>query len=97
LRSGEFFDAEKHPEVVVTVTSAKPVGPNGLICQGTLEAAGHSQAIEFTAIVDDASAQAVTLRAEMAVDRTEFAMTWSPMGMAAKTVVARVVARFVRP
>jgi polyisoprenoid-binding protein YceI len=97
LRSGDFFDAENHPEVVVNVTEATPVGPTSLTCRGTLETAGHSERIEFRASVDDASADAVTLRAEIAVDRTEFAMTWSPMGMAAKTALARVVARFIRP
>ena len=39
---------------------------------------------------------AVTLRADLVVDRTVFDMTWSPMGMAAKEAAGTVVARFVR-
>jgi polyisoprenoid-binding protein YceI len=96
LRSADFFDVANHPNVVVTVT-AKPAGPATLACQGTLEAAGHARPIEFTAHVEDASAGAVTLRAEAAVDRTGFAMTWSPLGMASAMARATVVARFVRP
>ena len=96
LRSADFFDVENHPNVVVTVT-ARPAGPATLVCQGTLEAAGHARPIEFTAHVEDASAQAVTLRAETVVDRSGFAMTWSPLGTASAMARATVVARFVRP
>lgn len=57
----------------------------------------HVNPIEFTARVDEASAQSATLRAETVVDRTRFAMTWSPLGMASAIARATVVARFVRP
>jgi polyisoprenoid-binding protein YceI len=65
-------------------------------CTGTIKAAGHVRPIEFTAHVVDVSAQAITLRAEIVVDRTEFAMTWSPLGIASKVATANAVARFVR-
>ncbi len=97
LRSADFFDVEHHPRVVVTVTGATPAGPTALACQGSLEAAGHVQPVEFTAHLDDASAEKVILRAELVADRTRFAMTWSPLGMASAMVRATVVARFVRP
>lgn len=47
--------------------------------------------------VADASAETVVLRADLVVDRTRFAMTWSPLGMASAIARATVVARFVRP
>ena len=97
LRSADFFDVEHHPHVVVTVTGATPAGPAALACQGSLEAAGHIQPVEFTAHVDAASAETVIMRAELTVDRTRFAMTWSPLGMASAMVRATVIARFVRP
>ncbi len=96
LRSADFFDVAHHPHVVVTVT-AEPAGPASLACRGTLEAAGHVKPIEFTAHVEDASARAVTLRADAVVDRTEFAMTWSPLGMASAMARVTVQARFARP
>jgi polyisoprenoid-binding protein YceI len=79
LRSADFFDAGRHPQVVVTVT------------------AGHAEPVEFTAHVADTSAETVVLRADLVVDRTRFAMTGSPLGMASATARATVVARFVRP
>jgi polyisoprenoid-binding protein YceI len=97
LRSADFFDVEHHPEVVLTVTGARPTGPTALACQGSLEAAGHVQPVEFTAHVEEASAEAAVLRAELEVDRTKFDMTWSPLGMASATARGTIVARFVRP
>jgi len=96
LRSADFFDVDHHPHVVMTVTDAKHIDPATLTCQGTLEAAGHVRPIAFSVDVKEVADQAVTLRAELAIDRTEFDMTWSPLGMASKMARAIVVARFVR-
>ena len=96
LRSADFFDVEQHPTVVVTVTAASPAGPDMLACQGTLAAAGHEEPIEFTARVDLAGENVVVLHAEIEVDRTKFAMTWSPLRVAAFPARGTVVARFVR-
>jgi polyisoprenoid-binding protein YceI len=97
LRSADFFDTARHPQVVVTVIAARPAGPAALACQGSLEAAGHTEPVEFTAHLADASAEAVVLHADLVVDRARFAMTWSPLGMASSSARASVVARFVRP
>lgn len=97
LRSADFFDVERHPHVVLTVTGAKPAGPATLTCQGNLEAAGQVQPVEFAAHAEEATAQAVVLRAELVVDRTRFGMTWSPLRMASAMARATAVVRFVRP
>ena len=34
LRSADFFHADKHPQAVLTVTSARAAGPDELECQG---------------------------------------------------------------
>jgi polyisoprenoid-binding protein YceI len=82
--------------VVVTVRQAA-LGPDGrLTGEGTLEAAGVTEPLTFTADVAEASAEAVTLRAEVAVDRSRFGMTWSPLRMAAMQATGAVTARFTR-
>ena len=96
LRSNDFFDVDTHPEVTLTLTSVRPVEPDNLSVAASMAAAGHVRPIEFTAHVDDASAQAITLHADVAVDRTEFAMTWSPLGIASKTATTTAVTRWVR-
>jgi polyisoprenoid-binding protein YceI len=97
LRSADFFDSDNHGEVVVTVSEASPASSSDLAFRGTLAAAGHAQPIEFTAHVSEATAQSVVLTAEIEVNRTAFAMTWRPLGIASVTARGTVVARFVRP
>jgi polyisoprenoid-binding protein YceI len=96
LRSADFFHADNHPHAVLTVTSARPAGPAGLQCQGTLEAAGHVRPVTFTAHIQEATPQAAVLTAELEVDRSEFGMTWSPLHMASMTAHGTVTARFTR-
>jgi polyisoprenoid-binding protein YceI len=97
LRSADFFDVEHHPEVVVTVHRAEPLAGAALLCQGTLEAAGHEEPLEFTANVEGMTADAVTRHAEVVLDRTRFGMTWSPLRIAARQAQLVATARFVRP
>jgi len=96
LRSADFFHTGEHPAAVLTVTSARPAGPDGLTCQATLEVAGHPRPVTFTAHIQDADAQAVVLTAELEVDRGEFGMTWRPLHMASMTAMGTVQARFTR-
>ena len=101
LRSADFFHTDQHPYAVLTVTSARPAGPDGLECRGTLDVAGHARPVTFTAHIQEApiqeaGAQAVVLTAELQVDRTGFSMTWSPLHMASMTALGTVTARFTR-
>lgn len=96
LRSADFFAADKHPRVVLTVRQAALTADGRLTAEGTLEAAGTAEPVTVTADVVEASAEAVTLRAELAVDRSRFGMTWSPLRMAAMQATGTVTARFIR-
>ena len=96
LRSADFFHVDKHPHAVLTVTSARVAGPADLECQGTFEAAGHVRPVAFTAHIQEATAQAAILTAELELDRTEFDMTWSPLHIASMTAHGTMKARFVR-
>ncbi len=96
LRSADFFDVEHHPKVVVTVHDLVPDGPTVQRGKAALEVAGHEQEFEATVAVLEATSAAVTLRSELVVDRTAYAMTWSPLGMASAQARAVVTGRFVR-
>jgi polyisoprenoid-binding protein YceI len=96
LRSTDFFHTDEHPQAVLTVTSARPAGPDELECQGALDVAGHASPVTFTAHVQEAAGQAVVITAELRVDRSEFGMTWSPLHMASMTALGTVTARFTR-
>jgi polyisoprenoid-binding protein YceI len=96
LRSADFFHADKHPQAVLTVTSARPAGTHRLECQGALDVAGHARPVTFTAYIQEATRLAAVLTAELHVDRAEFGMTWSPLHMASMTALGTVTARFTR-
>jgi polyisoprenoid-binding protein YceI len=96
LRSADFFDVEQHPRVVLTVRRAALTGGGQLAAEGTLETAGVSEPVTFTADIAEASVDAVTLRGELTVDRSRFGMTWSPLRIAAMHATGSVTARFTR-
>jgi polyisoprenoid-binding protein YceI len=96
LRSSDFFHADEHPQVVVTVTSAEPAGAAELACHGSVEAGGEARPLEFTARVDDVAADAVTLRADVTIDRTAHGMTWNPLGMTAGSARTTALVRWVK-
>jgi polyisoprenoid-binding protein YceI len=96
LRSADFFHTDEHPQVVLTVTSVRPAGPDRLECHGVLDVAGHAKPVTFTALIQEATGLAVVLTAEIQIDRSEFGMTWSPLHMASMTARAAVTARFAR-
>ena len=96
LRSADFFDAQNHPRVVVTVSRAERTHGAQLAAEGELEAAGVREPLSFTAEVVDTSPDAVTLQAELTVDRSRFGMTWSPMRMTSMQATGSVTARFTR-
>jgi polyisoprenoid-binding protein YceI len=96
LRSADFFDSGRHPRVVITVNKAALADGAHVTGEGTLEAAGIREPISFTADVADAGPDAITLRAELTVDRSRFGMTWSPMRVASMQANGSVVARFTR-
>ncbi len=96
LRSADFFHTDEHPEAVLTVSEARPAGPDRLECRGALDVAGHVRPVTFTAYIQEATRRAVVLTAELQVDRTEFGMTWSPLHMASMTALGTVTARFTR-
>jgi polyisoprenoid-binding protein YceI len=97
LRSADFFNVEKYPSVTVTVNSAVRDG-SSLACTGTMEAAGKSVPVSFTASVESATADAVVLKAVLPMARSTFGMTWQQIpGMVKDAARGEVTARFVRP
>jgi polyisoprenoid-binding protein YceI len=95
LKSADFFNAQAHPRIVVEVRRATRSGGTVNV-SGDLTAAGITKPLDFTATVVEATADAVTLRADVEVDRASFDMTWNQMGMLKGLATVSVVARFTR-
>jgi polyisoprenoid-binding protein YceI len=96
LRSADFFDADKHPSLVFTATDVTSVGNGTARITGDLTVIGVSRPLSFTAEASEVSADAVTLTAELPVDRKEFGMTWNQANMLKPLTFVTITARFTR-
>jgi polyisoprenoid-binding protein YceI len=95
LQSDDFFDASAHPRIVAELRQATRAGSTVTV-SGDLTVAGVTRPLDFSATVAEATADAVTLRAEVHVDRASFGLTWNQMGMLKGLATVTVVARFTR-
>ncbi|MFJ7948955.1 YceI family protein [Streptomyces sp. NPDC096354] len=96
LRSADFFDADRHPELTFAVRSATAGDDKAVQVDGELTARGISRPQSFTGHLIEASADAVTLTAEFTVDREQFGMGWNQLGMIRGRTTVTASLRFVR-
>jgi polyisoprenoid-binding protein YceI len=80
LRSADFFDAANHPSITVTVDGIKLSGAGARVT-GSLTVRDRTRPVSFDAKVSGYDAE-VRLDAEVPVNRADYGLTWSPMGMA---------------
>lgn len=89
LRSGDFFDAEHHPQVRFTSEAAQ-LDDQTLTARGTLEAGGGSVPVELRATITMIDGQPV-IEAQTTVNRHDLGLRWNRLGMigADSTLVVR--------
>jgi polyisoprenoid-binding protein YceI len=96
LRSADFFDVERFPEISVVVTAVEPSIDNAADLRATFSIKGVTAAVPLpvrVSVLDDGSVQ-VSAKAE--IDRAQFGIDQNPLGMIGKTVTVSADARFVR-
>ncbi|KAA0109000.1 YceI family protein [Mycolicibacterium sp. P1-5] len=93
LRSADFFDVEKHPEISVEVAALKPTGTDTADLTATLTIRGVTQPLPLAATITPLGDGAVQLTTEAAVDRTKWGVSGNMIGMmpATTTLLADVV------
>src|SRR5215217_1796334 len=79
LRSKDFFDAERHPQVRFISDSAAFDGDT-LRVHGQLHAAGRQIALELDATVREIDGE-LEIKAVTEADHRELGMRWSPLGI----------------
>ena len=79
LRSKDFFDVERHPQVRFVSESAALNG-NVLQVYGHLHAAGKAIPLELDALITEADGQ-LRIEATTIADHRELGMEWSPLGI----------------
>lgn len=96
LRSGDFFNADEHPQIIVDVAQAGAQGSDGVATTGTLTVAGRTRPLSLTAKITEATDQAIILTADTEIDRADFGMSWNQLGMIKGPAHVSVVARYVK-
>ena len=95
LRSADFFDVANHPDITFTVDQVRPSG-TGVTVSGQLGVRGRTRPASFDARVSYLSGDEAHLDGELLVNRADFGLTWSPMGMASLNNTITIHAVFTR-
>jgi polyisoprenoid-binding protein YceI len=81
LRSPDFFDVERFPDITVEVTAAEPTGEDAADLRASLTVRGTTAPIDLPAkvtVLDDGS---IRVAAQTTVDRAKFGVTGNLLGM----------------
>jgi polyisoprenoid-binding protein YceI len=95
LRSGDFFDAQNHPELQFRSTRVTDAGKGRLRVEGNFEVAGKRVALDLETTIQQADDQ-LDIEAGTTVDQRQLGMTWSPLGMTRNPATLTVHARLKR-
>lgn len=96
LRSADFFDVERYPEISVVVTAVEPSTGNAADLRATLTIKGVTSPLPLPIRVTVLDDGAVRVSAKTEVDRAQFGLGWNRLGMMGKTATASAEAYFVR-
>jgi polyisoprenoid-binding protein YceI len=80
LRSADFLEVDKYPSIAYTVRAVTVTADNKAKVDGELTVRGVTRNLALEATVADASPDALTLVAEVDLDRADWQITWAKMG-----------------
>ena len=95
LRSGDFFDTERHPDVHFVSSQVSNADDDDLRVQGELLAAGERVALELRPTMRQADDR-IEVDASATIDQRQLGMTWSPLGIT-RTPTLLTVHAHLRP
>jgi polyisoprenoid-binding protein YceI len=96
LRSRDFFNPARFPAIVADLTRVALREDGKVAVEGKLTVAGITQPLSFEATVTEAAPDAVTLRAQLQIDRRDFGMKWNQLGMVSRVGKVTMLTRFTR-
>ena len=85
LRSADFFEVEKFPDISVVVTAAEASGGDNARLRANLTVKGTTLPIELPAIVRVLDDGSIRVAAQTIIDRSTFGVTGNLLGMVGKT------------
>jgi polyisoprenoid-binding protein YceI len=96
LRSADFFDVERFPEISVVVTEVHPTGGKGADLRASFTIKGVTAPLPLPVTITELEDGSIQISGETKVDRSEFDLGWNKFGMIGATATAAAQAVFVR-
>ena len=96
LRSADFFDADRYPEISVEVTAIEPTAGEAADLQATFTIKGVTAPVPLPVQVSALGDGAVRVTTHTEIDRYQFDIDWNRLCMVAKTATVSADAYFVR-
>jgi polyisoprenoid-binding protein YceI len=96
LRSADFFDADRYPQISVEVTGIEPGAGDAADLHATFSIKGVTAPVPLPVHVSTLGDGAVHVTANAEIDRDQFDIGWNRLGMVAKTATIVADAYFVR-
>jgi polyisoprenoid-binding protein YceI len=96
LRSADFFDADRYPEISVVVTAVEPSTGNAADLQATFSIKGVTAPVRLPINVSTIDNGTLQVTATTEIDREQFDIGWNQLGMVAKAATVSADAYFVR-
>ncbi len=96
LRSADFFDADRYPEISVEVTGIESGAGDAANLQATFSIKGVTAPVPLPVEVSTLDDGSVRVTARTEIDRDQFDIGWNRLGMVAKTATVSADAYFAR-
>jgi polyisoprenoid-binding protein YceI len=96
LRSADFFDVERFPEISVVVTAVHPTEGRAAELRVNFTVKGITAPLPLPVTITELGDGSIQISGEVKVDRSQFDLGWNRFGMIAPTATAAAQAIFVR-
>ncbi|OBI91452.1 YceI family protein [Mycobacterium sp. 1245805.9] len=96
LRSPDFFDVERFPEISVVVTAVNPTRGRAADLRASLTIKGVTAPLPLPVTITELEDGSIQIAGETKVDRSQFDLGWNRFGMIGATATAAAQAVFVR-
>lgn len=95
LRSADFFDAAKYPDITFSAASVA-LSDEGAVVSGTLTVRDQTRPVTVSAAVAAHGQDEISLDAELPVNRGEFGLSFNQLGMMSLDNIIAIHAVFAR-
>ncbi len=95
LRSADFFDAAKYPDITFSATSVTLSGENATVA-GTLTVRDQTKPVTVSGAVSANGTDEISLDAELPVNRSQYGMSFNQLGMMSLDNIITIHAVFTK-